>query len=75
MDQRELIRRLGGPTAVAADLGLRTQAVGNWVMRGSVPREHHLAVWSLALRQGVDWRPPLAEAEDLLLVPSPERAV
>lgn len=40
----EVISELGGPTAVAAKIGLGKTAVGNWKMRGSIPAEHFLSI-------------------------------
>ena len=62
-----LIRALGGPTVVSNVLGIGVQAVSNWSMRGSIPREHHLALWRLATSQKVPWTPP--DATGLILVP------
>jgi hypothetical protein len=69
MDTGELIEALGGPTVVAADLGFRIARVGNWTMRGAIPREHHLAVWRVAMRKNVAWTPP--DADGLVLAPAP----
>jgi hypothetical protein len=68
MTTGDLIRSLGGPTSVAAALGLRVQAVGNWTMRGAIPRRHHLSVWRLATKKRVAWTPP--DADGLALVPA-----
>jgi hypothetical protein len=63
-----LIKALGGPTAVAAALGLRLSTVGNWKMRDAIPREHHLAVWRLAIEKGIAWTPP--GGDGLTLIPA-----
>jgi hypothetical protein len=72
MQIRALIKALGGPSEVAAELGLRIAAVGNWSMRDAIPREHHIAVWRLALKRSVAWTPPDAEGLALASTPSPE---
>jgi hypothetical protein len=68
MEIGTLIKALGGPSVVAADLGMRLSAVGNWTMRNAIPREHHLAVWRLATTKKVPWTPP--DATGLVLVPA-----
>lgn len=67
---RELIKALGGPTAVAEELGERIATVGNWSLRDAIPREHHIAVWRIAQRKDVAWTPP--DAKGLVLArPAP----
>jgi hypothetical protein len=63
-----LIKALGGPTVVAAELGMRISTVGNWTMRDAIPGEHHIAVWRLAIAKKVDWTPPTAVG---LVLPPP----
>ena len=58
----ECISSLGGQTEVARRLGLGKSAVGMWMHRGAVPREHHLELWRMALEAGLAWEPPGAEA-------------
>lgn len=55
---RDLVRQLGGPQNVAQRLGVTGQAVGNWQLRGAIPRRHHLALWQMAQRAGLEWQPP-----------------
>lgn len=66
-----VIKALGGPTAIAKMLGLSVPAVGNWTMRDEIPREHHLALWRLAMAKNVAWTPP--DAVGLVLVPEAEQ--
>lgn len=57
----DLIRTLGGPSRVAAEIGCTTSAVSQWRAAG-IPREHHLTLWRLALSAGLSWEPPGADA-------------
>ena len=45
---RAVIRKAGGPTAVAERLGMRQSAVSNWISRGQIPREHCATVEAMA---------------------------
>lgn len=76
MDVRTLCERLGGQKAVAERLGLRPQAVNNWCARDSVPADHHVSLWQMALDAGLDWTPPGAEGlrDRLCPRPAPEAA-
>lgn len=58
MDVADLIAGLGGHQRVSARLGLGKSAVGMWVTRADIPREHHLALWEMALAAGLEWQPP-----------------
>jgi len=69
----DLIEKLGGPTAVANKRGITPPAVTNWVMRGRVAAEHQIALWSMAVDAGLDWKPEGAEGLELTRVDS-ERA-
>ena len=69
-----LIKGLGGPTAVGHALGLSPQRVHNWIVRDSVPAEHHLAVWRLAIERQIDWKPPGADGLSLVAAPAAEEA-
>lgn len=62
MDVAHLIVGLGGQQRIAELLGLGKSAVGMWVTRGAIPREHHLTLWRLALAAGLSWEPPGADA-------------
>lgn len=62
---RDLIKRLGGPTKVAAICGISAPAVTNWVARGEIAAEHRITVWRLAVEKQIDWTPP--GAADLVL--------
>lgn len=55
---RELVDGLGGPTAVARLCGVTPPAVTNWLKRGQIPAEHHVALWAAAQETGLDWAPP-----------------
>lgn len=61
MDPRELIKALGGSTAVGARLGVTSQAVSNALRRNALPADWHLPLWQMALDAGLDWTPPGAE--------------
>lgn len=56
-----LLRRLGGQRVVAGRLGLARSAVGNWAVRGSIPGDHVLAIWQMAIEAGIEWEPPGAD--------------
>lgn len=45
---RVVIRRAGGPTAVAERVGLLQSAVSNWISRNRIPREHCATVEAMA---------------------------
>lgn len=66
----ELVTALGGPAAVADELGMSLQAVCNWYARdpAQIPARHHLPLWSMAKRAGLSWRPPGAEGWDLVRI-------
>lgn len=63
MEIRDLIKRLGGPSEVAARIagGVTGKAVSMWGTRGEVPGEHAVALWRLAQAAGLDWAPPGAD--------------
>lgn len=65
MDVRTLIRKLGGPSKVAARVGVTPSAVTNWAARDAVSNSHLIAIWRLARETGVDWQPPGAEGFEL----------
>ena len=67
MSNTEIIRELGGATAVAGLLGLKVSAITMWGTRGRIPAEHWFAVWRLALERGLSWTPPGAEPVVVLL--------
>jgi len=54
----ELVRRFGGPTALARALGISPNAVSNWTAAGEVPERWHARLLALAVQRKVDWRPP-----------------
>jgi hypothetical protein len=54
----ELIDGLGGGAAVARLIGISPSAVSHWRREGSVPPERRLELWRLAVRAGIEWRPP-----------------
>lgn len=70
LSARELVRQLGGATAIAHQLGVSAQAVTNWY-RDGIPRRHHLALWQLAQAKGLAWRPPGTEGLTLAPAPAP----
>lgn len=47
---------------MADGLGLKPSAPSMWVQRGCIPAEHHVAVWAMAIKAGLDWQPPGADA-------------
>ncbi len=54
MTDEEVIRFLGGPTAVARLVGVsRPQVVSNWVVRG-IPAQHRPLVLELAEARGAE---------------------
>jgi transcriptional regulator with XRE-family HTH domain len=54
----ELITRLGGGAAVAAELGVTPSAVSRWIADGAVPARRTAALLRMARRLDVDWTPP-----------------
>lgn len=72
MHTGEILKALGGPSAVAKALGLSLPAVSNWTMRNAIASEHHIAIWRLAMTKNVDWAPP--GAEGLVLAPAAEHS-
>lgn len=62
MQIKLLIVSLGGNGSVARRCGVTSAAVSNWIGQNAIPREHHLAIWQMALDAGLDWTPPEAEA-------------
>ena len=50
----EIIRKLGGSTAVAAAIGTTQQNVTNMKARGSIPAEYWQVLVSAARQRGVD---------------------
>lgn len=61
MTVTELIAALGGASKLAERLGLLRGRVAMWSTRESIPAEHHLAVWGMALEAGLSWEPPRAD--------------
>jgi transcriptional regulator with XRE-family HTH domain len=61
MSAADLIRGLGGPSRLAAEIGCTTSAVSQW-RNGGIPREHYVTLWRLALAAGLSWEPPGADA-------------
>lgn len=64
MRVHDLISRLGGPTVLGAKINAAPKAVSMWSKRDAIPRGYHLAVWRLAIGQGIEWTPP--GGEDLM---------
>lgn len=58
MSVSPIIAALGGPAALARQLGIASSAVRMWSQRQRLPQKHALAVWRLAHEAGLDWRPP-----------------
>jgi DNA-binding transcriptional regulator YdaS (Cro superfamily) len=63
-----IIAKLGGPSKVAADVGVHPTRVSNWKRDrakggtgGTIPQAHHLAILRLAKERGVE-----LSADDLL---------
>jgi hypothetical protein len=71
MRARQLIKALGGPTVLASTLGMRVATVGNWGLRNTIPRRHHLTLWRLALAKGLAWTPPDFIGMTFVAPPSP----
>lgn len=68
MDTHTIIRQLGGPAAIARDLGIRSQAVSLWARAGRIPAERVPALEDRArklglpiraedMRADIDWSP------------------
>lgn len=53
---REIIQSLGGPTEVARQLGVRSQAVSLWCAAGRIPLERVPALLRIASERGVQLR-------------------
>jgi hypothetical protein len=70
MQVGDLIRAVGGTGRVAERIGCTASAVSQW-RRAGIPREHHLAVWRMALEAGLPWEPPGADAIRHLLQAAP----
>ena len=68
MTVRELIVALGGPGAVARELGIAVSVVSNWSKRDRIAGQQVAAVWTLAARKGIPWCPE--GAHGVQLVPS-----
>ena len=67
MTLTELINALGGPSVVAKACGnVNPSAVTNWVRRGAIPAQRHIAVWQMAQDAGLAWAPPKAERLQLV---------
>lgn len=64
---RELLKRLGGASAVAGRCGVSPSAVSNWGSRGEIAAEHWITIWRMAQEADLDWTPP--GAEGLTLAP------
>lgn len=56
MDVKEIIKRLGGPTAVARRLDVSPQAVSLWAATDRIPAERVPALEALARELGADVR-------------------
>ncbi len=65
-DIRFIVRALGGPSVVAARLGISTQAVVSMMNRNAVPPRHDCKLLQLCVGQGVYWRPPGWDSRILL---------
>jgi hypothetical protein len=69
---KDLVVGLGGNRVVAGRIGVRSQAVSNWIAANVVPAEHHVTVWRMALEAGLAWEPPGADSiRHLLGAPAP----
>ncbi len=53
-----LIDGLGGGVVVARKMRVTPSAVSHWRTAGKVPSDRHLAMWRLAVEDGLDWTPP-----------------
>lgn len=49
---RDLIHELGGVTLIAKTLGVRTNVVSNWLIRG-IPWKYRPAVAAIAKKKGI----------------------
>lgn len=65
MNTRELVDALGGPARLGRALGVTIPAICKAYTHGFPPR-HHLALWRMAKRAGLPWRPPGADGLDLV---------
>jgi DNA-binding transcriptional regulator YdaS (Cro superfamily) len=60
---KELLEHLGGPTLVGKRLGVRPQAVSQWVKSGRVPVERVPGLVRLAKDQGKAYGPELFRSD------------
>lgn len=74
-----LISLLGGPSAVAAELGITQEAVSNWKIREYIPRGWHVKIIAECRRRGTTIDPQvfgMSEDDWAMLFPaqpSPKR--
>ena len=73
MQLRAVIAALGGPTKIAARLGVRADTVSMWSVRNRLPARHALPLWIIADQAAINWRPP--GTEGLSLAPRPAAKV
>lgn len=51
--EADVIAAFGGPSALAAELGLGRSAVSMWISRGGIPYSLHQDIVDLAVRRGI----------------------
>lgn len=63
MDLKEIVTTLGGPTKIGTQLGIRPQAVSQWISQRRVPAERVPALLRIANARGVPITPEELRAD------------
>ena len=54
MDIKKLIKKVGGQSALAEQLGIRQSAIAYWVKKNAIPTKWHTPLYTIAKRNGID---------------------
>lgn len=54
----DVVRQLGGPSAIARVFRVNPEAICNWTARDEVPPSRQLDFWRLCSARGIPWHPP-----------------
>lgn len=54
MDIKKLIKKFGGQSALAEQLGIRQSAIAYWVKKNAIPTKWHTPLYTIAMRNGID---------------------